>query len=193
MKVLFYHGFGTKGKSGIFFNLRNYYPDYEWQFIKLSYYPEINRRRIKLSISRYQPAFVVGHSLGTLYARYTAYEYGIKALLINPVYSTILTLANKLNLPYYDNHRDKTVIYTQEMHAKIHAFNLQMDEVLTQTAPLLYAIVSGQDERIDPQITRQFMQEHGVKVEMFPAGNHLVSNFPEFFPHVQKALRELQL
>lgn len=180
--ILYIHGFGSSGKGNKANILKEELDTYNFFTPSLSYIPDLAidtlEQIIEFSISKNEPVYLMGSSLGGYYSMYLAHKYNLKAILINPSTQPYNTL--KLVLGRAFSYHDQSKFEWNEEHIQklykyeIKNINPEHFLLLTQTG----------DELLDYKIAVEKLK--GCQTNIIEGGDHSFINIENHLQEIKK-------
>jgi predicted esterase YcpF (UPF0227 family) len=166
--ILYIHGFGSSGKGNKANILKEDLKKYNFFTPSLSFIPDLAidtlEQIIEYALSKNEPVYLMGSSLGGYYSIYLSHKYNLKAILINPSIKPYETL--KLALGKAFSYHDMSKFEWKEEHIKkLYPYDIQNINpnnffLLTQTG----------DELLDYKIGVDKLQ--GANMNIIEGGDH---------------------
>jgi predicted esterase YcpF (UPF0227 family) len=187
--LIYIHGFLSSPLSQKAVELGDYLQaqglDIDYQVPALSNYPAQAlsqlQQLIAASLPRYSRIALVGSSMGGFYASVLAEQYGLRAVLVNPVVH-----AHRLIAGYLGEHRNP---YTNEHFCLTNKDLQQLQLMQPQTIKQpdhYWLMVQTADETLDYRQAVDFYRDSPQLVES--GGNHRFENFKKHCPALLKFL-----
>ena len=187
MKVLYIHGFNSAGYGEKINHLKNFFGDENVITPTLPYDPQKAIKQLEFlveAIKDKDDLLLVGTSLGGYYALYLADKYKVPAILINPSTEPYITLKSQIG-PQINYKSNEEYIWTEEHLKSLE--KLKVDEEKQKLLKdLVYVYLDEEDELLDSHKTKDYFEEKGIYVKMFPGGNHRFVHMPELLEDIKQ-------
>ena len=166
--ILYIHGFGSSGKGNKANILKEVFKDNNFFTPSLSFIPDLAvdtlEQIIEFAISKNEPVYLMGSSLGGYYSIYLAHKYNLKAILINPSTKPYETL--KLALGKAFSYHDNSKFEWNETHIE----KLYSYEIKEITPKHFLLLTQTGDELLDYKVAVDKLQ--GCKANIIEGGDH---------------------
>lgn len=180
--ILYIHGFGSSGKGNKANILKNEFKKDNFFTPSLSYIPDLAintlEQIIEFALSKNEPVYLMGSSLGGYYSIYLAHKYNLKAILINPSTKPYETLRLALGraFSYHDNSKFE---WNEEHIQKLYPYDIKEVNpehflLLTQTG----------DELLNYKIAVEKLQ--GCQTNIIKGGDHGFINIEHHIDEIKE-------
>lgn len=177
--IIYIHGFASSGFGSKPQKFKEYFEE-EVITISLPTIPNLAidtlEQIIEGFLSKEEPVYLVGSSLGGFYALYLANKYDLKAVLINPAIDPFSTLDRYEGVDFVTNYYDNSRFEFTKGHIKS-LKNYEVDYI--KNPENFITLLQEEDEVLDYSVAALKLEETELIIE--EGGNHSFDGIERYF------------
>lgn len=207
MNIVYIHGLDSDANSTKGLLLEHYCQQYYPEFAVLR--PDLNKSPAQVfkqltdlivELSQTSKTVLVGSSLGGYFSTLVSNRTGCPILLLNPSTQPHITLQRFSKQPILKDITGNKSLTNQVIHTTASGWSitdtdlqwLANNQLISVDYPNKVAVwIKDGDELLNPHVSADFYQQHGVDVILQTDGDHRFSDFEEHLPMVIKTLQQL--